>query len=117
MPWRLTVRTSGKVRRARFDQLGAALDEAETEARAAAQNAPRKPIDAKIRQFDPVQQVVARVELSGPERVLPKVKLGSMCAATARRRHTSAASAVSSSSSSGRRRRTTRSAGAAQDEG
>jgi hypothetical protein len=76
VPWRLTVRTSGKVRRARFDQLGAALDEAETEARAAAQNAPRKPIDAKIRQFDPVQQVVARVELSGPERVLPKVRAG-----------------------------------------
>ena len=76
MPWRLTIRTGGKVRRARYDELSVALDEAETEARAAAQNAPRKAIDAKIRQFEPVQQVVARVELSGPERVLPKVRAG-----------------------------------------
>jgi hypothetical protein len=76
VPWNLTIRTGGKVRRARFEQLDEVLDEAETEARAAATRAPRKAVDAKIRKFEPVQQVVARIELSGPERVLPKVRAG-----------------------------------------
>jgi hypothetical protein len=76
VPWRLTVRTGGRVKRSRFDELSAALAEAEAEARAAAQNAPRRTIDTKIRQFEPVQQVVARVELSGPERALPKFRAG-----------------------------------------
>ena len=76
MPWHLTVRTGGKVRQARFERLDEVLDEAETEARAAATSAPRQVVDAKIRKFEPVQQVVARIELSGPERVLPKVRAG-----------------------------------------
>ena len=76
MPWNLIVRIGGKVSRSRFDQLGEALDAVETEARVAAANAPRKVVDAKIRKFEPVQQVVARVEISGPERVLPKVRAG-----------------------------------------
>ena len=76
MPWNLIVRTGGKVSRSRFEQLEQALDAAETEARVAAANAPRTAVDAKIRKFEPVQQVVARVELSGPERVLPKVRAG-----------------------------------------
>jgi hypothetical protein len=76
VPWNLTVRTGGKVARSRFDRLSEALDGAETEARAAATSAPRTVVDAKIRKFEPVQQVVARIELSGPERVLPKVRAG-----------------------------------------
>jgi hypothetical protein len=70
------VRAGGKVKRSRFEQLGEVLDEAETEARAAATAAPRKALDAKIRKFEPVQQVIARVELSGPERLLPKIRAG-----------------------------------------
>ena len=76
MPWNLTVRTGGKVSRARFDELTAALEAVEDEASSAAENAPRKPVDAKIRTFEPAQLVVARVELTGPERLLPKVKAG-----------------------------------------
>jgi len=76
VPWNLTVRARGKVLRARYQQLGEALDAAEDAARDAAQSAPRKAVDAKIRKFEPVQQVVARVELAGPERLLPKVRAG-----------------------------------------
>ncbi|MHB8691722.1 MAG: hypothetical protein ACYDHH_10785 [Solirubrobacteraceae bacterium] len=76
MPWKLTVRTGGKVVRSRYAELSEALDAAEEAARVAASNAPRKVVDAKIRRFEPVQQVIARVELAGPERVLPKIRAG-----------------------------------------
>jgi hypothetical protein len=76
VPWKLTVRTGGKVARSRYAELSDALEAAEEAARVAATNAPRKVVDAKIRQFEPAQQVITRVELAGPERVLPKVRAG-----------------------------------------
>jgi hypothetical protein len=76
VPWKLTVRTGGKVARSRYAELSDALDAAEESARVAASSAPRKVVDAKIRQFEPVQQVFARIELAGPERVLPKIRAG-----------------------------------------
>ena len=76
MPWKLTVRTGPRVQRSRFDELGAALAALEQRTRELADAANRKPIDVKVRRFEPVQQVAARLELSGPERLIPSVRAG-----------------------------------------
>jgi hypothetical protein len=67
--YRLIVRTEGKVERAKADSLGAALDSLESRATELSESADAKVIDAKLRKFDPIQQVVARLELSGPSRL------------------------------------------------
>ena len=76
MPWRLTVRAGPRVDRDRFDQLGEALDALERRGRELAQTAPRGALDAKIRHFEPVQQVVARLEVSGPQALMPRARAG-----------------------------------------
>ena len=76
MPWKLTVRTGPKVQHARFDELEPALVEIERRARELSKAAPTKEIDVKYKQFEPVQQVTARLELAGPERLLPSVRAG-----------------------------------------
>ena len=76
MAWKLTVRTGPRVERSQYAELSAALDAAETEARVAARNAPGRTVNARFKRFDPVQQVTARVELAGPERLLPSVRAG-----------------------------------------
>ncbi len=76
MPWKVTVRTGGKVEHQRFGELDPALDALQERGRQLADGAPNKPIDAKYKQFDPVQQVAARLELAGPERLLPSVRAG-----------------------------------------
>jgi hypothetical protein len=74
--WKLTVRTGPQVERSGFAELGDALDALERRARELAQDAPAEEVDAKIKRFDPVQQVSARLELAGPERLLPSVRAG-----------------------------------------
>ncbi len=77
MSWKLTVRTGPKVQRERFDQLAPALDAIEARARELADGVPNKPIDAKfLKQFEPVEQVAARLELAGPQRLLPSTRAG-----------------------------------------
>ncbi len=76
MPWRLTVRTGPQVDRDRFDQLGAAIDALERRGRELAGSADSKPIDVKFREFEPVQQVLARLEISGPQALLPRAHAG-----------------------------------------
>jgi hypothetical protein len=74
--YRLLVRQGPRVRRARFDTLDAALD-ALAAGVAELRDAPeRDAIDLKVRRFEPIQQVVARAELSGPQRLLPRVRAG-----------------------------------------
>jgi hypothetical protein len=74
--WKLVVRAGSRVERSRFDQLDDALAAAEARARELAGRAPRGAVDVKVRRFEPVQQVVARIELAGPERWLPRARAG-----------------------------------------
>ena len=76
MSWKLTVRVGPQVDRSRFAELGEALDALERRGRELAQDAPREEVDTKIKRFEPVQQVSARLELAGPERLLPSVRAG-----------------------------------------
>lgn len=76
MSWKLTVRAGPRVERSRFDQLDDALDAAEMRARELARTTPRAPIDVKFKRFDPIQQIAARIEIAGPERLMPKVRAG-----------------------------------------
>ncbi len=76
MSWKLTVRIGPKVERSRYDELTPALDAAEARAREIAVDVPKRPIDTKIKRFDPIQQVAARLELAGPERLVPSVRAG-----------------------------------------
>jgi hypothetical protein len=72
----LTVRAGPRVERVRFDDLDQALLALEARARELAGNAPRRPLDIKVQRFEPAQQVTARVELAGPERLVPSVRGG-----------------------------------------
>jgi hypothetical protein len=76
MPWKLTVRAGPQVERSRYAQLDAALDALEQRAEGLARDAPRDEVDAKIKRFEPVEQVSARLELAGPQRLLPSVHAG-----------------------------------------
>ncbi len=76
MAWKVTVRVGPKVERHRYAELKAALDALEARARELASQTSRNPVDAKIREFTPVQQVAARLELVGPQRLLASVRGG-----------------------------------------
>ena len=76
MGWKLTVRAGPRVERERFDGLDDLLDAVEARGRDLAESTSREPVDAKLRRFEPVQQVVARLEFSGPQRLMPSVTAG-----------------------------------------
>jgi hypothetical protein len=76
VPWTLTVRTGPKFERLRFGGLKEALDALQGRAEQLAGAAPNKAVDVKYREFEPSQQVAARLELSGPERFMPSVRAG-----------------------------------------
>ncbi len=76
MPWKLTVRAGSRVEHSQFEELEAALEELEARARELAGAAPRRDVDTKLRRFEPAQQVSARIELAGPERVIASVRAG-----------------------------------------
>ncbi|MGI8902786.1 MAG: hypothetical protein ACR2IP_03825 [Solirubrobacteraceae bacterium] len=76
MPWKLTIRAGPKVQRKRFEDLEQALAALEDRAGELARSAPRKPVDIKYKRFEPSTQVTARIELAGPERLVPAVRAG-----------------------------------------
>ncbi len=76
MAWKLTIRAGPRVQRERFGVLDDALDAIEARGRTLQASAGRDAVDVKFKRFDPIQQVVARIELSGPERLVPSVHAG-----------------------------------------
>lgn len=70
------MRAGPKVQRTRFDALEGALDALEHRARELSESAPRDAVDVRFKRFEPIEQVVARIELAGPERLLPSVRAG-----------------------------------------
>jgi len=76
VPWKLTVRAGPRVQRSRFEELDQALDAVEARARELSQGAPGEAIDVKYKRFEPIRRVAARIELAGPERLLPSVRAG-----------------------------------------
>jgi hypothetical protein len=74
--WKVTIRTGPRVERQRFDVLDEALDAVETRGRELAKTATNDVVDVRFKRFDPVQQVAARIELSGPQRLVPSVHGG-----------------------------------------
>ena len=68
--YRLKVRVGPKVERSKHADLAAALEALEARADELRRTAPRRTVDLKVgRRFEPVQQVAARLELSGPRRL------------------------------------------------
>jgi hypothetical protein len=74
--FRVTIRVGPKVSRKRVPTLDDAIDLLELELRAAAPAARRAPAKAFARDIEPVEQVGARGELSGPGRLRPAVRAG-----------------------------------------
>jgi hypothetical protein len=64
--WKLTVRARGSVRKERFDASRAAWNALAAAVREHEAGPPREAVDLRVRRFEPVQQVAARVELAGP---------------------------------------------------
>ena len=76
MAWKLTIRSGPRVERERFGGLDAALEAIEARGRQLEASASRNSVDLKYKRFDPIQQVASRLELSGPERLIPSVHAG-----------------------------------------
>jgi hypothetical protein len=74
--YRLLVRDGPRVSRERFASLTEALDALQAAVLAHGARPERAAIDLRTREIEPSAQVVARAELSGPERWLPKLRAG-----------------------------------------
>jgi hypothetical protein len=64
--YKLVVRSGAKVEREKLDSLDSALALLEQRARNLSENADTTTVNALTRKFEPIQQVVGRVEVSGP---------------------------------------------------
>ena len=70
MTWTVKVRAGPKVERTRHEDLRSAVAAIEQRGRDLEQSAPGKVVTSPFgRDYEPVQQVIGRIELSGPGRV------------------------------------------------
>ncbi len=72
----LTVRDGPRVEREHHSALEPALDALQASVLQLTARPPRETVDVRTRTFTPAEQVVARAELSGPERLLPRIRAG-----------------------------------------
>jgi hypothetical protein len=70
------VRAQGRVTRERYETLAEALDAAERHAARSAMAPRKETVDLRVREYAPEAQVTARIEVSGPGRLLPSVRAG-----------------------------------------
>jgi hypothetical protein len=76
VPWRVTVRRGPRVEKLRCESLTEALDALEERVRAAASGSHRTAVDFHVRRYEPEDQVAARAELKGPQRLRPIIHAG-----------------------------------------
>jgi hypothetical protein len=70
MPWTVKVRAGSKVKRSKHDDLKDALAAVEERGRELERSATGTVVSSPLgRDYQPVQQVIGRIELSGPGRV------------------------------------------------
>ena len=74
--WRVTVRNGPRVEKLRCETLPEALDALEERARAVADGNGLQEIDLGVRRYKPEDQVAARAELKGPQRLRPIIHAG-----------------------------------------
>jgi hypothetical protein len=74
--WRVKVRLGPKVEKLRCETLPEALDAVEERGREAAAEPHAHAVDIAVRQYTPGDQIAARVELMGPQRLRPIVHAG-----------------------------------------
>lgn len=72
----LTVRDGPRVQRTVHATLAEALDALETRVSELESTVRRETIDLHVKRFEPVHQVAARAEISGPRRLRPSVRAG-----------------------------------------
>ncbi|MGI8715756.1 MAG: hypothetical protein ACR2NR_21755 [Solirubrobacteraceae bacterium] len=76
MRWKLTERAGPKVKRRSFPDAEQALDALEDRGRELATETPDRAVDVRFKRFEAGEQVVARLEVSGPQRLVPSVRAG-----------------------------------------
>jgi hypothetical protein len=76
MPYTVTIRIGPQVTRVRVPSLADAIDVLELRLTTLGPAARRTTQRALAREYEPVQQVAARGELSGPRRLMPRVQAG-----------------------------------------
>jgi hypothetical protein len=76
MPYTVTIRVGPRVTRERVPSLADAIDLLELRLTTLGPAAQRQTRRALAREYEPVQQVAARGELSGPSRLVPRVQAG-----------------------------------------
>jgi hypothetical protein len=74
--WRITVRCGPDVEKLRRESLPEALEVLEQRVQAVAASTHSPAIDMRVRRYEPSQQVAARGELKGPQRLRPIVHAG-----------------------------------------
>ena len=76
MAYTVTIRVGPKITRSRHAALEEAIDALERGLTALGPQARRKTQKALTREYEPVAQVAARGEVSGPSRINPRVRAG-----------------------------------------